>query len=138
MLNRTKAPYIKDAIEFNLHLKPYEKFVLDNGVEVYAIDAGAQDVLQMEIVFYAGNSFEKSNAVAAATNYMLKNGTSSKTAFEINEHFEYHGASFHIITYLNKAFISIASCCKGNDYGFSFSGRRVKYLQTKQQTKIVC
>jgi len=92
MLNRTKAPHIKDAIEFNLHLKPYNKYVLDNGVEIYAINAGAQDVLQMEMVFYAGNSFEKSNAVAAATNYMLKNGTSLKTAFEINEHFEYYGA----------------------------------------------
>ena len=59
MLNRTAPPYIKDAIEFNLLLKPYDKMVLDNGLEVYAIDAGAQDVLQMEMVFYAGNSFEK-------------------------------------------------------------------------------
>ncbi len=92
MLNRTSPPDIKDAIEFNLELKPYEKFVLDNGVEVYAIDAGAQDVLQMEMVFYAGNCFEKNNAVATATSYMLKTGTSSKTAFEINEHFEYFGA----------------------------------------------
>lgn len=92
MLNRTNPPHIKDAIEFELELKPYEKFVLDNGIEVYAIDAGAQDVLQMEMVFYAGNSFEKSNAVAATTSYMLKNGTSSKSAFELNEHFEYYGA----------------------------------------------
>ena len=92
MLNRTSPPDIKDAIEFDLELKPYEKFVLDNGIEVYAIDAGAQDVLQMEMVFYAGNSFEKSNAVAATTSYMLKNGTSSKSAFELNEHFEYYGA----------------------------------------------
>ncbi len=92
MLNRTNPPHIKDAIEFDLKLKPYEKFVLDNGIEVYAIDAGAQDVLQMEMVFYAGNSFEKSNAVAATTSYMLKNGTSSKSAFELNEHFEYYGA----------------------------------------------
>lgn len=92
MLNRTSPPHIKDAIEFNLELKPYEKFVLDNGIELYAIDAGAQDVLQMEMVFYAGNCFEKSNAVAAATSYMLKNGTSLKTAFELNEHFEYYGA----------------------------------------------
>ena len=92
MLNRTTPPYIKDAIEFDLQLKPYEKTVLDNGVEVYAINAGAQDVLQMEMVFYAGNSFEKNNAVAAATSYMLKNGTSTKTAFELNEHFEYYGA----------------------------------------------
>ena len=92
MLNRTNPPHIKDAIEFELELKPYEKFVLDNGIEVYAIDAGAQNVLQMEMVFYAGNSFEKSNAVAATTSYMLKNGTSSKSAFELNEHFEYYGA----------------------------------------------
>ncbi len=91
MLNRTIAPQIKDAIEFELQLKQYEKFVLDNGVEVYAIEAGAQDVLQLEMVFYAGNSYEESNGVAAATSYMLKNGTSTKTAFEINEHFEYYG-----------------------------------------------
>jgi zinc protease len=92
MLNRTEAPHIKDAIEFDLQLKPYDKMVLDNGVEVYAIDAGAQEVLQLELVFYAGNSYEKNNAVAAATSFMLKNGTSTKTAFEINEHFEYYGA----------------------------------------------
>src|SRR5665647_1395729 len=92
MLNRTTPPHIKDAIEFNLQLKPYEKFVLDNGVEVYAINAGAQDVLQLEMVFYAGNSYEKNNAVAAATSHMLKNGTLTKTAFGINEHFEYYGA----------------------------------------------
>lgn len=92
MLNRTDAPDIKDAIEFDLALKPYTKMVLDNGVEVYAIDAGAQPVLQLEMVFYAGNSYEKNNAVAAATSYMLKNGTSTKTAFELNEQFEYYGA----------------------------------------------
>jgi len=92
MLNRTEAPVIKDAIEFDLQLKPYQKYVLNNGVNVYAIDAGSQEVLQMEMVFYAGNSYESANAVAAATNQLLKNGTSNKSAFEINEHFEYYGA----------------------------------------------
>ena len=67
MLNRTEAPHIKDAIEFDLQLKPYHHLVLDNGVKVYTIDAGSQEVLQMEIVFYAGNSYESANAVAAAT-----------------------------------------------------------------------
>lgn len=92
MLNRTTSPEITDAVNFNLELKPCEKFVLDNGVAVYAIDAGAQDVLQMEMVFYAGNCYETQNGVAAATNYMLRNGTSTKTAFQINEHFEFFGA----------------------------------------------
>ena len=92
MINRTIPPPIKDAIEFNLELKPYTKHILNNGVQVYAIDAGAQDVLQFEMIFYAGNSFETKKAVAAATNYMLKNGTSSKTAFQINEAFDFYGA----------------------------------------------
>jgi zinc protease len=63
MLNRTIAPPIKDAIEFNLSLKPFEKHTLDNGVPVYAVNAGAEEVLQLEWVYYAGNSFEKRNLV---------------------------------------------------------------------------
>jgi zinc protease len=96
MINRTIAPPIKDAVEFDLKLKPYEKYVLKNGVEVYAIDAGAEEVLQVEWIFYAGNWFEKNNLVAASTNFLLKNGTSTKTAFQVNEHFEYYGS------YLNR------------------------------------
>src|SRR3954470_617923 len=92
ILNRKQAPVIKDAIEFDLKLKPYEKHVLRNGAEVYAIDAGAEDVLQVEWVFYAGNWFEKRNLIAASTNFLLKNGTSTKTAFQLNEHFEYYGS----------------------------------------------
>jgi zinc protease len=97
MLDRTIAPPIKDAIDFSLQLKPYTKFTLDNGIEVYAIDAGAEEVLQIEWVFAAGNWYEEQNMIAATTNYLLKNGTSKKTAFEINEHFEYYGA------YLNRS-----------------------------------
>lgn len=96
MINRTQPPDIKDAVEFDLKLKPYEKHVLKNGVEVYAINAGAEDVLQLEWVFYAGNWFENKNLVAASTNFLLKNGTRSRNAFQINEHFEYYGS------YLNR------------------------------------
>ena len=82
-MNRKSAPNIKDAIEFNLQLKPYKQFTLDNAVPVYAIDAGAQDVVQVELVFYAGNWFEQQKNIAAATNYLLKNGTSSKIGFSV-------------------------------------------------------
>jgi predicted Zn-dependent peptidase len=64
---------------------------------VYAVDAGAEDVLSLEWVFFAGNWQEKKNLVAASTNFLLRNGTSGKTAFQINEHFEYYGS------YLNRA-----------------------------------
>ena len=97
MLNRLEAPAIKDAIDFDLQLKPYAKYTLDNGVEVYAIDAGEEEVIQAEWVFFAGNWYEEQNLVAATANHLLKNGTRTKTAFQVNEHFEYYGA------YLNRA-----------------------------------
>jgi predicted Zn-dependent peptidase len=49
-------------------------------------------VVLVDLVFYAGNSFEQKNWVAAATNFLLKNGTSTKTSFEITDAFEFYGA----------------------------------------------
>ncbi len=112
MLNRTIAPPIKDPVEFLLNLKPYTKHVLDNGVEVYAIDAGSQEVMQMEMVFYAGNSYETSTGVAAATCQLLKNGTSTKNAFEINEAFEYYGAYCNRSCFNETALISLSTLSK--------------------------
>ena len=97
MLNRNLTPNIIDAVHLNLTLKPYEKSTLSNGLHVYSVNAGAEDVLMIELVFNAGNSFEKQNTIAFATNHLLKNGTSQKNAFQINEHFEYYGA------YLNRS-----------------------------------
>lgn len=112
MLNRNEPPPIKDAVEFDLQLKPYQKFNLDNGVPVYAIDAGAEEVLQAELIFYAGNWFEQQKSVAAATNYLLKNGTSRKTAFEINEEFEYYGAYCSRSCFNETSVISLSSLSK--------------------------
>src|SRR5450755_3579848 len=92
ILNRTISPPIKDAIEFNIILKRYQKFLLTNGAPVYYINDGAEEVAMIELVFNAGNSYENKNMVASATNYLIKNGTVKKTALEINEHFEYYGA----------------------------------------------
>lgn len=111
-LDRKQPPHIKDAVEFNLQLKLYEKFILNNGVEVYAINAGAEDVLQIEWVFQAGNWFEEKNLIAASTNFLLKNGTSGKTAFQLNEHFEYYGAYLNRHCYNETATISLHSLSK--------------------------
>lgn len=95
--NRKSAPEIIDAVNMQLELKPYESFTLDNGVPVYTVNGGEQEVLMIELVFFAGNWYEEKNIVAATTNYMLKNGTKQKNAFAINEHFEFYGA------YLNRS-----------------------------------
>ena len=48
-------------------------------------------------MFYARNWKQDKNLVAASTNFLLRNGTTTKNAFQINEHFEYYGS------YLNRA-----------------------------------
>ncbi len=107
MLQRTTAPEIIDAVDFNLHLPPCEEYTLDNGVQVYSISAGAQEVTMVELVFFAGNWYEDKNIIAATTNFMLKNGTTTKTAFEINEHFEYYGAYLNRHCYNETATITL-------------------------------
>ncbi len=107
MLNRKEAPEIVDAVDFKLQLKPCDRFTLDNGVPVYAIDAGAEEVIMVEWVFYAGNWYEQKNIVAATTNFLLKNGTRQKKAFAINEHFEFYGAYLNRQCYNETATITL-------------------------------
>ncbi len=107
MLNRNIAPPIVDAVDFNLQLQPYQKYTLKNGVEVYAVDAGTEDVMLVEWVFDAGNWYEEKNLQAAVTNSLLKNGTSKKSAFDINEHFEYYGSYLNLNSHSETALISL-------------------------------
>lgn len=112
MLNRSVQPKIVDPVEFSLHLKPYEHFKLDNGISVYALRAPEQEVAQVEWVFFAGNAYEKENMTAAATNYLLKNGTKNKTAFAINEAFEFYGAYLNRGSYNETSGIRLNSLSK--------------------------
>jgi zinc protease len=112
MLDRKQAPPIVDAVDFSLSLKPYTKFVLKNGVEVYTVDAGAEEVMQLEWVFFAGNWQEEQNLVAATTNFLLRNGTSIKTAFQINEHFEYYGSYMNRACYNETATLTLHTLTK--------------------------
>ncbi len=96
-MNRSNAPAIKDAVEFDVLLKPYEKFTLDNGIPVYVVKAAEQDTLQLELVFPAGSWYESESLVATATNFLMKNGTAQHSALEISEAVDYYGA------YLNRS-----------------------------------
>jgi predicted Zn-dependent peptidase len=115
MVNRKIAPPVKDPVEFDLKLPVATKHQLANGVEVYALDLGTEDTLQLNWVFYAGNSYEKKKLVASATNYLLKNGTSTKNAFELNEYFDYYGSYVNRSTYNETAEISLHCLSKHLD-----------------------
>ncbi|HNP20859.1 MAG TPA: pitrilysin family protein [Panacibacter sp.] len=115
MLNRKLQPEIVNAVDFDLTLKTCERFTLDNGVPVYSLNAGEQEVLMVEWVFYAGNWYEEKNIVAAITNFLLKNGTTNRSAFEINEHFDSWGAHLNRACYNETATVTLHSLSKHLD-----------------------
>jgi zinc protease len=112
MLNRSVAPVIHHAVEFDLTLPDCRRFTLDNGIPVIAVDAGVEEVLQIEWIFGAGNSFENANMVAAATNHLLKNGTTARSAFDINEQTDYYGAYLNRSCFNESAMVSLHTLSK--------------------------
>ena len=107
MLDRKVTPTIEEAVHFDLQLKNCDRFTLDNKVPVYAMNAGAQDVVMVEWVFDAGNWYDEQPMVAATTNFLIKNGTTTKTAYQINDFFEFHGAYLNRSCYNETASITL-------------------------------
>ena len=107
MPDRKVSPSIKDAIDYNISLKKPDLFTLDNGISVYNIHAGTESVVQLEWVFRAGNWYEQKNNVAAAANFLLKNGTSKHSAYEINEYVDFYGAYLNRSCYNETASITL-------------------------------
>lgn len=114
-IDRTQSPRMVDAVDFQLQLPKVESFTLRNGVPVYAFNGGAEEVMSVEWVFWAGNSYESANLEAATANFLLRNGTSDRTAFQINEFFEYHGAFLQRSCYNETATISLHGLSKHLD-----------------------
>lgn len=104
MLDRKVTPAIHDAVEFDYKLPPINTAKLDNGIPLYWLDAGVQDVVQIDWVFPAGLWYEQKPSVAQATAGLLKNGTSKYTSHQIHEALEFYGAQLKVSA--------------GNDYSF--------------------
>ena len=115
-------------------MKNCDHYTLDNGTPVYAVNAGTQEVLLIELVFFAGNWYEQQNIVAATTNFMLKNGTRQRSAFDINEHFEFYGAYLNRHCHNEIASLTLHCLNKHVNELLHVIGellRRVRHLQTK-------
>ena len=90
MLDRTIAPSF-GKVENSVMLQP-EIHHLDNGLPVYVMDAGRQELLKVELVFPAGDASSDKKLVAAATSALMEEGTSTRTGAALAEAVDYFGA----------------------------------------------
>jgi zinc protease len=90
MLNRTQAPEFKTIDKIDI-IKAKEQF-LDNGIPVYTIDAGSQELTRVEFIFKAGMFYQDRTLVASTANTLLENGTSKHNALQLSEGIDFYGS----------------------------------------------
>jgi len=106
-LNRNTAPEFQTIQSFDI--VKAKKTLLDNGIELYTINAGTQDIVKLDIILKSGIWFQPKPLVASFTNSMLQEGTKKYAAKEIAEKLDFYGAYFQPITELDNSILSLLS-----------------------------
>ena len=90
MLNRTLAPESKQIDEINF-IEPLKQ-KLDNGIPVFTINAGKQELVRIEFIFENVNWDPSRPLEAVSVSHLVNNGTAKLTAKEIADQVDYYGA----------------------------------------------
>ena len=102
-MNRTAAPKIKtvDTID----ILPVEQIKLDNGIPVYIINSGEQEIVKIDVVFQAGKWYEPKNLLADFVNRMMREGVNGRTAKEVADIFDFYGSNLESsVSFTNAGF----------------------------------
>lgn len=146
MINRTSPPAFHEVKEINL--VEAVKLRLANGIPVYMVNAGTQDVTRVEFIFRAGIRHQETSLVATGVNDMLDEGTVTRGAEAIAEELDFYGAfietevqhdnaSFTLFS-LNKHLPSTLPVVQDLLRNASFPGHEFKiYLTNKRQKFLV-
>ena len=91
MINRAIAPDLKPFKPLTF-LKP-ELFVLQNGVKIYAFEAGEQAIAKIECLFTNAGTCQQSQLLQANyTNQQMREGTKNHNAQTIAQKLDFCGA----------------------------------------------
>jgi predicted Zn-dependent peptidase len=105
ILNRQKSPKIQNISKIKMNKAVLK--TLSNGLPVYLINSGTQDVMKIEFLFDAGHWYEKQSLVATAANGMMSEGSKKYSGHEIAEKFDFLGTFFQLNVDNDTASVSI-------------------------------
>ena len=110
MLDRSVAP-AAFPVEKVLFPKPLH-YTLANGIEVWVVSAGEQEVFKFELSTKAGAIHSSLAGLAGMTASLMKRGTSSRTAQEIHQDFDFFGAFWDIQASLDHGTLTVYGLSK--------------------------
>ncbi len=94
MVDRKNPPETSIS-EGIVHIAP-EELLLDNGLKVYVLPGGAEEVLKIDLVLHAGSYFQMAPLIAYATAHLLKSGIPGKSPRQINETLDHYGVVYQV------------------------------------------
>jgi predicted Zn-dependent peptidase len=114
MMNRKKQPKIFDIAPDKgvVELIMPKTYLLDNGIKVFAINAGTQDLCRLEFIFDAGSWYQDGAFVAMSANDLMKEGSANMTARQIADELDYYGAYHESSTEKDSAYQALYSLNK--------------------------
>lgn len=145
-LNRKLAPEFKtiDRIDIQHAVEN----TLDNGIKVYSIDSGSQELTKLEFIFKAGMYYQSQPLLASATNNLLETGTKNYTANELSDKIDFFGSFFECSVEQDFASLALFSLNRYLDKSLHFVEDIIKnptfpkdefdiYLSNKKQKHLV-
>ena len=91
-LDRRQAPEFKTIDKINI--QQAVEYTLDNGIKVYTIDSGSQELTKIEFDFKAGMYYQSQPLLSSAANNLLETGTKHYTANELSDNIDFFGSFF--------------------------------------------
>lgn len=91
-LNRTTAPAVR--IPKTIDVPKAAPYRLSNGLPIYVIDAGEDEVVRLEIIIPNSANTGSSYMITSAAHSLADAGTLSKSAEEVAEAFDFFGSFF--------------------------------------------
>src|SRR5579859_6321497 len=91
-IDRTQSPLTSDIEEINI--EQVKKQTLDNGIPLYSISAGFQDVIRVEFIFPNPQFNAQNPLLATSANRLLNEGTTKHSAQQLAEMIDYYGAFY--------------------------------------------
>jgi len=99
------------SVERVEYIEP-SRYYLKNGVELFTLTSGDQEVVKIDFSFKAGSWYGKSRLDSTMAASMLQEGTSSHKASEIANTFDFYGAQFSSASSYDYNYISLLSLKK--------------------------
>lgn len=91
MPNRKERPPIYPLDQISL--PEIQQFDLGNGVEVFVINQGTQEVIKLELLFDAGRPYEEKPLVSRVTAALMREGSQSYNSAQLAEYMDFYGSS---------------------------------------------